>query len=312
MKADDSSLDPDDLRMVEERARQLLDRAAAWEVLPTPIDDILAAAKLKAAPTSAFDPQAIVSYLKTVGTDARRWLKSAVSKVLGIYDGAESVIHIDDQVAASKQSFLKLHETGHHEMPTHRSMFRFFQDCEKTLDPAIADQFEREANNFARYALFQGDLFARMAADSKLEIKTPMKLGPKFGASIYAGTREFVRTNHRACAVYVLEPIEYAQGEGARAQVRRIEVSPSFALQFGKPVDTVITLDHKLGQVMPIGRKMTRPRPVTMIDRNGDAHECLAEAFDTTWNVLILLYPLKALTRTTIIVPPGFASEKVA
>ena len=90
-------------------------------------------------------------------------------------------------------------------------MFRFFQDCDKTLSPEIADQFEREANNFARFALFKGDTYAAYAADCAFEIKTPMKLAKKFGASLYASAREFARTNHRACVVYVLEPLEYVK-----------------------------------------------------------------------------------------------------
>ena len=49
-KSDDSSLDPDDLRTVEERARQLLDRADAWDRYPVPTNDILAAAKVQVAP----------------------------------------------------------------------------------------------------------------------------------------------------------------------------------------------------------------------------------------------------------------------
>jgi len=291
MKADDSSLAPEDLRVVEESARQLLNRAAAWNRLPTPIDDILAAANLKVAPTSAFNPQAIVSYLKNRGHDASRLLKSAVSKILGVYDSAENVIHIDDSVVASKQRFLKLHEAGHHELPTHRKVFRFFQDCEKTLDPEIADQFEREANNFARFAIFQGDLFARMAADCKFEIRTPIQLGPKFGASIYASVREFARSNRRACLVYVLEPIKLRNGSEPCAVVRRIEPSPSFRRQFGCPTDLVITMTHPLGRVLPVGRKMTKPVSVPLTDLNGTSHECVAEAFDTTYNVLILLYP---------------------
>ena len=191
-------------------------------------------------------------------------------------------------------------------MPTHRKLFRFFQDCEKTLAPEIADQFEREANNFARFALFQGDAYARMAADHALEIKTPMKLARKFGASVYASAREFARTNHRACVVYVLEPIQYVDGYGAQAAVRRIEPSPSFAAHFGRSNDTVITLDHVLGPVLPLGRKMTAPRSLSITDLNGTSHECVAEAFDTTLNVLILLYPVHALTATTIILPPNF------
>ena len=132
-----------------------------------------------------------------------------------------------------------------------------------------------------------------------------MKLAKKFGASIYASAREFARTNHRACVIYVLEPIEFVDGHGAQAAVRRIEPSPSFTAQFGAPTDTVITLDHILGPVLPIGRKMTRPVNVSIKDRNGTMHECVAEAFDTTYNVIILLYPVRALTASTVILPPA-------
>jgi hypothetical protein len=232
-------------------------------------------------------------------------VKSAISKVFGLYDAGEQVIHIDDSVNKAKQTFLTFHETGHHELPVHRKLFRFFQDCEKTLAPETADQFEREANNFARFVLFQGQRYAQLAADCAFEIKTPIKLAQKFGASVYASAREFARSNHRPCVVYVLEPLEYAAGVGARAAVRRIEPSPSFEAQFGWPTDTVISLDHILGPVLPIGRKMTRPTSVMIADRNGTRHECVAEAFDTKWNILILLYPTRALTASTIIMPPG-------
>jgi hypothetical protein len=172
--------------------------------------------------------------------------------------------------------------------------------------PGIADLFEREANNFARFAMFQGDTYAKQAADCPLAIKSPMRLAKNFAASQYASAREFARTNHRACVVYILEPLELVEGDGARALVRRIEPSPSFARMFGRPRDTVITLDHPLGPVLPIGRRMTRPVSLSMRDLNGDAHECVAEAFNTTRNVLILLYPRRALTGTTLTVSAGF------
>nr|WP_246252199.1 ImmA/IrrE family metallo-endopeptidase [Mesorhizobium camelthorni] len=255
-----------------------------------------------------FDAAAIIAYVRSKAADAGVRIKSAVAKVFGLYDAAESLIHIDDKVAKSKQTFLTLHETAHHDMPTHRKLFRFFQDCEKTLAPEIADQFEREANNFARYALFKGDTYARYAADCAFEIKTPMNLAKKFGASVYASAREFARTNHRACVVYILEPIQFVNGHGAEAVVRRIEPSPSFIMQFGRPTDAKITLSHVLGPVMPIGRKMTRPVSLLIRDRNGVPHECVAEAFDTKHNVLILLYPINALTASTILLPPGFGA----
>ena len=302
-KPDDSSLAPEDLRAVEERARHLLDRSSAWDCFPAPIDDILAAANVRLAKTSVFDPVAMLEYLKGKTADAGQRIKSAIAKVFGIYDAGEHLIHIDETVGKSKQTFLTLHETAHHDLPVHRRLFRLFQDCEKTVAPEVADQFEREANNFARFVLFKGATFAQLAADCAFEIKTPIKLASKFGASVYAAAREFVRTNHRACVVYVLEPMEFIQGHGAQAAVRRIEPSSSFALQFGRPTDTLITVDHFLGSVLPIGRKMTRPVSLSIRDRNGMPHECLAEAFDTTHNILILLYPIKSLGKTTIILP---------
>jgi hypothetical protein len=223
----------------------------------------------------------------------------------------EELIHIDGTVHASKQTFLKLHETGHHELPTHKKLFRLFQECEKTLAPEIADLFEREANNFAHFSLFQGNGFAHAAADYKFEIKTPMKLAKRFGASVYASIREFARTHHRACVVYILEPIEFVEGHGFRAVVRRIEPSIPFLKQFDKPTDAVLTPDHPLAAVLPIGRKMTRPISLSMKDLPGTNHECIAEGFDTTHNVLILLYPVRALTASAIIVPTGFVQNSI-
>ncbi len=302
-KSDDSGLDADQLQAVEARARKLLDSASAWGRFPTPVKDILESANLKVASYSAFDHRQNLEYIRQKGVSAADRIKSAISKVFGICDSHDHIIHIDDTVAKSKQNFLKLHETAHHELPTHRKLFRIFQDCEKTLDPEISELFEREANNFARFALFQGSGYAKLAADCAFGIKTPITLASKFGASVYASAREFARTNARACAVYVLEQPEFVEGLGFRAEVRRIELSPGFARQFGRPRDTEITPDHSLGPVVPIGRKMSRPTAIALTDRNGVRNECLAEAFDTSHNIIILVYPVQALTRTTIVLP---------
>lgn len=300
-KPDDSSLEPHELAAVEARARQLLDRAAAWDRLPTPVDDIVAAAKLRVAPKGMFDPASFLAFIKKKSAQAAHSLKVALSKVLGIYDANDEIIHIDENVGPSKQSFLKLHETGHHEMPSHRKIFRLFQDCEQTLSPSIADQFEREANNFARFALFQGNSFKLRAAEMSMGVKTPMQLAKVFGASVYASAREFARSHHKACLVYVLEPIVIIPGGSVRAQVRRIEASPSFRAQFGCPTDLVVDATHALSRLLPIGRKMTSPTPLVFRDKNGIDHDCLGEAFDTKHNVLLLIYPIKALTSTTIL-----------
>lgn len=300
-RPDDSTLAPGDLRLVEERASHILDQAAAWDRFPVPVDDILEVANLRVAPTNAFDAEAIVGYAKTRIQSAAARIKSAIGKVFGLYDASASVIHIDRTVVKSKQQFVTLHETGHHELPTHRRMFRFFQDCRHTLAPDVADQFEREANNFARFVLFKGTTFAEHAADHPLALKTPLRLARKFGASVYASAREFVRTNHRSCALVVLEPVE---GTGFRAPVRRTEVSAEFEARFGRPSSDDLTPGHFLWPAIPQNRRMTAPQQVVLRDRNGQRHICYAEAFDSTYNIFILLHPAQALTATTVALPP--------
>lgn len=309
-KEDDSSLHPAERLAVEDRARQSLDKAAAWGRFPTPVDDIVSAAKLRVAPNGLFDPDRLLAYAKQQTAKAFFAVKSALSKVLGLYDANEQIIHIDESVGLSKQKFLTLHETGHHELPAHRKIFTFFQDCEQTLAPDIADQFEREANNFARYALFQGDAYKQFAADTPMGIRSPMDLAKKFGASVYASAREFARTNHRSCVVYVLEPFSFVPGRGGSAAVRRIEASPSFENRFGRPPDVLIESGHALFPLLPIGRKMTKPTTLVYRDKNGNDHECLGEAFDTTHNILLLIYPVKALTATSIVVPTMHAKDQ--
>jgi hypothetical protein len=262
----------------------------------------MSAANLTVAPKSAFDPAAFLEFVKRKTQQATETLKRALSKVLGLYDANDSIVHIDFDVGASKQTFLKLHEAGHHEMPTHKKVFKLFQDCEQTLAPEIADKFEREANNFARFVLFQGNAFRDRAADMQLNVKVPMRLAKHFGSSVYAAAREYARTHHAACVVYILNPVELGVNGGFVAQVRRIEPSPSFRREFGCPSDLAIDQNHALASLIPIGRRMTAPRDFVFADLNGQKHFCIGEAFDTRHNILLLIYPQTALP-TSILVP---------
>jgi len=48
---------------------------------------------------------------------------------------------------------------------------------------------------------------------------------------------------------------------------------------------------------------MRRPVNLSIPDLNGDSHEYVAEAFDTQHNVVILVYPVKALNTARILLP---------
>ena len=80
----------------------------------------------------------------------------------------------------------------------------------------------------------------------------------------------------------------------------------TFSQQFGIPTGDRIDVSHPLGDLLPIGRRMTKPTQLLYSDRNGDIHECLGEAFDTKHNVLLLIYPTTALTGPIIAVPATY------
>jgi hypothetical protein len=84
-----------------------------------------------------------------------------------------------------------------------------------------------------------------------------------------------------------------------------------FLSSLDDPKIRLITLDHVLGPVLPVGRRMTKPVSLSMPDLNGARHECIAEAFDTTYNILLLLYPIRAITGPQIILPQGVKTAAV-
>jgi len=132
-----------------------------------------------------------------------------------------------------------------------------------------------------------------------------VRLSKRYGASIYMSVRRYVTKHHRACAVLVLEPPLACERRGFVSQFRREVVSPEFLRQFGTlSWPESFGPDDEIGAIVPIGgRKMSRPRDITLVDRNGVRHRCMAEAFTQKHQVFILIHAVATLTRTAVFVP---------
>lgn len=297
-KADDSTLTADQYRKVRKEAEKLLAKADAFGRLPTPVSDLLVAANLVVAPEHALDE----GFLRKLRQKASSALKQALSKVLGIFDATARLIFVDRSLGQSKQTFIQLHEVGHGVLPWQRDLYAVVEDCRQSLDPDIAEAFDREANNFATEVLFQLDGFITQARDHTFGLGTPLKLSRKFGASAYSSIRQYVSKSDRPCVVIVLNPPEIAVPDGFRASLRRVVASPSFLHTFGElDMPDVFTPNDKIGAMVPMGsRRMTGARELMLIDRNGTRHDCLAEAFKNPFNVFVLIYPIKTLTKTIV------------
>ena len=300
MKADDSSLTVEQLLTVRTTARTLLDKGGAWDVFPTPVDQLMSAAGLQLSTVSAFDENSMRRYIREAGQKAAGLLKSALDKVMGIFDVHADTVHIDPTLYKDKITFLKLHETGHKELPHQRGLYRWIQDCAKHLDPRTAELFEREANMFASIVLFQDDRFAKRTVDEPFGIKIPMNAGPKFGASLYASFREYVRRHHKTCAVIVLEPTTFCSARGYHAAIRRIECSGTFSRQFGAGnFSNEIAVADTLFTLIPLApRKMTKPTSFELRDLNGDRHEFVGEGFRTNYQTFLLIHQIATLGAT--------------
>ena len=311
-KPDDGTLAPDQLANVEKHAHRLLLEAAAYGRFPTPIADLLSAAKLTIVEDEFLDENMLRRFLRQVKTRSIATLKSALSKVLGLFEPHDMLVMIDKAVPSAKKPFVKLHEAGHGFLPHQSGLFGLFHDCEKTLDPYTTDLFEREANVFAVETLFQGPRFAEEAHAETFGIKVPMDLAKKFGASNYSAFRRYVATNPAACCVIVLEPLVQRADGTFTASVRRIIVSKTFHTIFdGAALFGTITEAHPVAPVIPFGRRMTRSRGLVLTDRNKDQRNCRAEAFDTKHQIFLLIRDAGPV-KTSVLITPGSVDFSVA
>ncbi|MBK79590.1 MAG: hypothetical protein CMQ43_01550 [Gammaproteobacteria bacterium] len=289
---------------VRREAEKLLRESGALGRFPTPVSEVMDAGKVTLAPENVLDD----GFLRSMRKRAGNALKSALSKVLGLFDALDRVVFIDRAVKAVKQTFLKLHETAHAVLPWQRDIYAVVEDGEQELDPDVADQFDREANVFATEILFQLDSFITEAADHEFGIRVPLNLSRKYGSSAYAAVRQYVYKNHRDCVVLVLNPPEYSEGDGFRASLRRAVASPSFSAKFDLSWPAWFTPGDEIGAIVPVnGRRMSRPRPITLVDRNRVRHECVAEAFSTPYQTFILVHTIRTLTRTTVVMPESLS-----
>lgn len=304
MKPDDSRLTPAQYAKVRSEAERALSLAGALGRFPTPIDDIIAAADVHEVKEDVLNE----GFISKLRRQASGTLKAALSKVIGLFDAKARLIFIDRSLHLVKQAFVRLHETGHAFMAWQRDLYAVVEDCDQTIEPATADLFDREANVFASEVVFQLDGFSNEAEEREFGILVPVKLSSKYGASIYSAVRRYVSRNWRACTVIVINPPELIPGDGFRATLRRHCSSTKFIETFGD-IDwpEVFTPDHPVGAMIPLnGRKMSGKRTLTLTDRNGDSHECIAEAFTQTYQIFVLIHAVNTLTKTSIIVPSSY------
>lgn len=300
-KPDDATLSAGQRAKVRAEAERALREAGAFGIFPTPVERIMAVAKVEEIQDHVLDE----GFLAKLRTDAGGLVKSALSKVLGLFHAKEGLVFLDHTLMKVKKTFVRLHEAAHGFLPWQRSMYALVEDCEHALESDVAALFDREASVFASEVLFQIDTFADDARSREFSIWTPVRMSKDYGASIYAAVRQYVSKHDKLCAVLVLNMPVLVEGDGFVSTLRRPIVSDSFLAIFGNGLwADSYTPDDRIGAMIPIGgRKYSGKRTLPLTDLNCVRHDCIAEAFTQGHQVFVLIHAVKTLTAKTIILP---------
>src|SRR4051812_30098284 len=162
---------------IDKRVDRLLRDADAYGRYPTPVDDIVSAAKLTQADEYALDESLIAKAPEYL----RGLLRSAKHKIQGLVDRRERVVHVSPDIDHDgKRRFVLLHETTHDILPHQQDLL--YADDHETLAPSTKRLFEREANQGAAELLFQRDRFARDAGDLDISVDAIWELASQYGS----------------------------------------------------------------------------------------------------------------------------------
>jgi hypothetical protein len=231
MKTDDYSLPVADAAHIQKHADQLLREASAYGRFPTPVKDIVSAAKLKLKPMDELpipdcgDPAAI---------------KRAMSKLQGFLDRRDRTIYVDRSLHTSRRKSLALHEIAHDYLPEQRMTYEILEDSEHELDHETHDLFENAANCFASEVHFQSESFTSDARDLRFGIFEPVKqLTKRYGAGNYSTLRRYTEKCGHTAALLVcdlkkddrtwLAPRRFIRSSGFKQAVGSIHWPQQFA-----------------------------------------------------------------------------------
>lgn len=199
---------PDSADEISALADKAIRRAGAVGILPTPIDDLIAAANIK---DTSDNDASISSFLESFGEQAQSTLKSIINKVRGISDLRQPVIYVPTDTKP-RQHFAKSHELGHQDMPWHKTYSEkseFFHDDDYTLSSDVKEVFEQEANFYAAEVIYQGRNFINRARSYRPSFDAVFTLADQHGASRQATLRKYVEAQDEMIAAITYLPSKF-------------------------------------------------------------------------------------------------------
>jgi Zn-dependent peptidase ImmA (M78 family) len=288
---------------IARHTEKLLRAADASDRLPTPVEDIIAAAQLKQPSESWLSESALGGVPEYLASKMRRLR----GKALALLDRKEREIHINPDIDNNGQRrFKQLHEVSHDIFSWQHDLV--YADDHLTLSWTTRARFEQEANQGSAELLFQRGLFQAMAADYEVGFPAIVELSQMFGSSIHASFRRYVETHKRPMAGVVLnklpcqiDPLGYKRHEAVSsvAWTERYD-SPSHwpTVLIGEPYSFVDDIR--------LMSSLSLPEPaMSYPNLNNEPTKLRVDLFSNSYKVFALLWVPRrqVLKRKRVIVP---------
>lgn len=271
-----------------QEAERLLQIAGVNRALPTPVEDLVAAAGLRPRNQNVFSEDV----LARAPSELREAVRCLVGRVRAMLDRREKEVYVSPAIThEGRRNFQTLHEVAHEILPWQSALA--FADDDLQLSWATRIRFEQEANQTAAELLFQRALFTSMASEYEIGMAAVIELSEMFGASIHAGFRRYVET-HRApiCGVVIdCKPIR----TDPLAHVRREPVASAgwaerFVSPFGWPKVLEQTSYPWLDQARHAHLWGDATAQWRLPNLSNETESLSVELFSNTYSTLVLIW----------------------
>lgn len=193
----DLTLSQPEVTIIRDHAMALL-REAGVDAFPTPLDDLMAVAKLVEAGEISLSLHEKRSLRARLGD---RW-EHALRKLQGLIAFDSGEVWLDPDLVLVKKRFVHAHEIGHHILPAHREIA--YLDNWQSLASDVRDACEREANQASIELLAQGDRLRAIGDDSRFGRVIVTSLASSAQISLQATARRLAEESHKPCAAAVI------------------------------------------------------------------------------------------------------------
>jgi len=274
---------------VRREAVRLLRDADVARRLPTPVEDLVAAAGLVRGSDEIFAEHVLARAPKELQDAVRR----LAGKVRAMLDRHEREIYVSPDITLTgRRNFQTLHEVGHERLPWQERLA--YADDDVRLSWGTHIRFEREANEFASEVLFQSTFFTDVASQYAIGMASIVELSEMFGASFHATLRRYAVTHAAAVCGVVIEctsccktPLSYRRHEAFATDSwkGRFPDPGSWPTVLSQPAFPFLSAAPQ-ARLLP----MAAEAEWSLVDGGGEVVPLRVELFSNSYRTLVLIW----------------------